>query len=363
MGFSSEDEQFMRQAIRLSREGTGYTEPNPLVGALLVHNGNILSGGFHSRFGALHAEREALKAENIPPGTTLYVTLEPCLHFGKTPPCRDIIVEKQVSRVVVATVDPNPLVSGKGLDALREAGVRVEVGCLAKEAQWVNRHYLTYMSLRRPHLVIKAGVSADGKLSDAKQDSRWVTSEELRRVANDFRGEFSAILVGSGTILADDPLLTIRSNQWPEKRFWRIVLDGRARLSSSHFLQTASEQYPILWVVSSNSNSSVPIRQPHLTILSLQEGLQGGIDLNALMSALHEIGIASVIIEGGPTIFDSFLNAGLVDEMVLFTAPSLLGGQKALTIYPSGRSVDNPIQLKDYSVLELTSGWIVCGRL
>ncbi len=357
------DEQFMRQAIRLSREGIGYTEPNPLVGAVVVSASKLVSRGFHSRYGGLHAEREALAPADIPPGCTLYVTLEPCTHFGKTPPCLDIILEKRVGRVVVASIDPNPLISGRGVDALRHAGVTVDLGCLQKEAEWVNRHYLTYIRRQRPHLVIKAGMSADGKMSDARHNARWVTSKEMRDLANELRGEYSAVLVGSGTILADDPSLTIRSSEWHGKRLWRIVLDSRARLEGSRFLQTASKQYPILWVVSGAVGPFSALSSPDLRRLSLGQGADGRIDLTALMTALYELGIASVLIEGGSAIIDSFLMAGLADEMILFTAPLLLGGKDSLTVFPTGRPIETPLRLADCSVHELDSGWIVRGRL
>jgi len=363
MTFSSEDEQYMRQAIRLSRQGIGYTEPNPLVGAVVVHEGRVVTTGYHSRYGAYHAEREALSFGDIPEGATLYVTLEPCTHYGKTPPCLDIILEKKIQRVVVAAVDPGTLVCGKGLEALRSAGVRVDLGCLADEAEWVNRHYLTYIRKKRPHIVIKSGLSADGKMSDASGNSSWVTSEELRCVANDLRGEFSAVLVGSATILADDPSLTIRNSKWPGKKLLRIVLDGSGRLVSHRFLRSGTEQYPVLWVVSSAADLADPEGVENLTMLRLDSESDGRIGLETLMAALHEMGIASVLVEGGAVVSDGFLSTGLVDEVILFTASALLGGQEALTPFASGRPIDSPLRLLDHFVIELESGWIVRGRV
>lgn len=363
MTFSGEDEQFMRQAVRLSRMGVGYTEPNPLVGAVVAHRGGVVSMGYHSRYGALHAEREALSVEGIPQGATLYVTLEPCTHTGKTPPCLDIILEKKIKRVVAATIDPGPLVCGKGIDALRAAGVQVDLGCLSQEAEWANRHYLTYIRENRPYIALKAGVSADGKMSDAKGNARWVTSEELRRVANGLRGEYSAVLVGSSTVLADDPSLTIRGGQWPEKRLWRIVLDGRGRLAAHRFLASATDRYPVLWVVSSSVDPDLSGHSPHLKLLRMPRKEDGSHDLNALMPALHRLGIASVLVEGGAFVMDLFLAAGLVDELILFTESVLLGGRDALIPFASGRSIDRPLRLRDHSVVELDSGWIVRGRV
>ncbi len=363
MVFSRSDEQFMRQAIRLSRRGMGYTEPNPLVGALVVDQGEIVSCGYHSRFGAFHAEREALACAAIPAGCTLYVTLEPCAHYGKTPPCLDIILERRVARVVVAVIDPSPLVSGRGIETLRQAGVQVDVGCLSAEAEAVNRHYLTFVRRQRPHIVVKTGMSVDGKMTDGGHAARWVTSEELRQLANELRGEYSAVLVGSGTVLADDPSLTLRSADWPDKTLWRIVLDSRGRLAGSRFLQSASRQYPILWVVSVAERNEAPEFGSHLKQLGLKTDSAGHIDLYALMDELCKLGIASLLVEGGSQISDAFLAAGLADELILFTAASLLGGQNALTVFPSGRPIDNPLRLSEYSVCEMSSGWIVRGSV
>lgn len=357
------DDLFMREAIRLSRNGTGYTEPNPLVGAVVVHEGRMISAGHHSRFGAPHAEREALTGSNIPHGAELYVTLEPCTHFGKTPPCLDIILEKKIRRVVVATLDPHPLVSGKGIAALRKAGLVVETGCLAAEAEWVNRHYLTYMRNRRPHLVLKAGMSADGKLTDARGHSRWVTSPEMRQLANGLRAEFSAVMVGVGTVLADNPSLTLRSGFWPGKRLWRIVLDGHGRLASASFLGKGTENHPILWVIGEFADIPVVDFGPHLKVLRVAQDENGRIRLDHLMTELYELGIASVLVEGGAGLADSLLSSGLIDEVILFTASSLIGGRNSLTLFQSGRSIDNPLRFREFSVFELESGWIVRGRV
>lgn len=363
MPFSKEDESFMRLAIRLSREGIGYTSPNPLVGAVVVKDGRMVSTGFHSRFGAFHAEREALGRDDIPPGCTLYVTLEPCAHHGKTPPCVDIILEKGVTRLVAACPDPGPLVSGRGFDRLRQAGVSVEIGCLQDEAAWVNRHYLTSMTRNRPHFVVKAGVSADGKLGDKEQRSSWVTSAGLRRLANDLRGEFSAVLVGSGTVLSDNPSLTLRTTPWPGKTLWRIVLDSRARIERDHpFILSASPSYPVLWVVGDKAEP-VDKLPPHVTCWHHPLDHTDHLDLPDLATSLHRFGIDSVMVEGGATVIDAFLNQGLADEVILFTAASLIGGQGSPGLYLAGRPVNDPIRLQNPAIIELEDGWILRGRI
>jgi diaminohydroxyphosphoribosylaminopyrimidine deaminase/5-amino-6-(5-phosphoribosylamino)uracil reductase len=363
MPYSTEDERFMRLAIRLSLEGMGYTAPNPVVGAVVVKDGQIISTGYHSRFGAFHAEREALNRDEIPSGCTLYVTLEPCAHFGKTPPCVDIILEKKIQRLVAACPDPGPRVNGLGFERLRQAGVIVEVGCLEEEAAWANRHYLTAVRKNRPHIVIKAGVSADGKMGDSEQRSAWVTSEPLRRLANDFRGEFSAVLVGSGTLLGDQPGLNLRTTPWPGKTLWRIVLDGRARISSDNpFFLAATELYPVIWVTSEGTGGTEAL-PPHVNRWSQPLDAHGHIDLVSLTRSLHHFGIHSLLVEGGATVIDAFLNGGLVDEVILFTAATLIGGQAAPGLFVTGRPIHEPLKLVDPSVMQVDSGWILRGRI
>jgi pyrimidine deaminase RibD-like protein len=212
----ADDRKFMNIALKLSRKGLGYTEPNPLVGAVVVKNGKILASGFHRAFGAPHAEAMALEHLAVP-GTTLYLTLEPCAHFGKTPPCVDLIIAKKVRRVVMAMRDPNPLVDGRGIRKLREHGIQTRCGLCREQAERINRHYLKAIRSRMPYVTLHAGVSLDGKLTDDSGRSRWMTSEEGRRYSHSLRGEFSAILAGHGTILADNPRLTLREAGWEGK--------------------------------------------------------------------------------------------------------------------------------------------------
>ena len=226
----SEDEKFMKIALKLSLLGMGRTEPNPMVGAVAVKDGKIISSGYHRAFGLAHAEAMALENVHVP-GTTLYLTLEPCCHFGKTPPCSELIIAKKVSRVVAAIGDPNPLVNGRGMERLRRSGIEVHSGVCADWAAHINRHYLQAVKARMPYVAIHAGVSLDGKLTDKNGHSRWITEAESRQLSHSLRGEFSAILAGHNTVVADNPRLTLREPGWNGKILYRVVLDAQNSLS------------------------------------------------------------------------------------------------------------------------------------
>ncbi len=237
------DEKFMKIALKLSQRGSGFTEPNPLVGAVVVKNGKIISCGYHQGFGSQHAETMALENLDVP-GTTLYLTLEPCSHFGKTPPCADLIIAKKVRRVVMAMIDPNPLVNGSGMRRLRTHGITTRCGPGSDWAAYVNRHYLKFIKTATPYVTLHAGMSLDGKLTDDAGHSRWVTSEEGRRYSHSLRGEFSAILAGHGTILADDPQLNLREPGWQGKTLYRVVLDSANSLPGRLNIFKDQDRFP-----------------------------------------------------------------------------------------------------------------------
>lgn len=353
-----DDTKFMKIALKLAAKGMGFTEPNPMVGAVAVKNGQILAGGFHHKFGADHAERDALK-KIMEPGTTLYVTLEPCTHYGKTPPCVDFLLEKKVRRVVTAMYDPNPLVNGKGIQMLKEKGIAVDVGVLHDMAHRLNRHYIKYMNVHKPYITLKAGISLDGKLTDKFHKSQWITREEIRRFTHSLRGEFSAILVGVQTVINDDPHLNIREQDWEDKKLYRIVLDTHNRLDTRlHIFEGDQEQFPLIIFSSKQANNKTPKVNHHFFV---NPGADNKLNLNEVTDILYQLGIASVIVEGGGGIFNSFLKEKLYDEIILGVAGTLIGGKDSVQLFSGGTSVSTPIELKEREITILESGYLIRG--
>lgn len=328
---ASADQAFMRIALLLGRRGLGYTEPNPMVGAVVVKAGRILACGYHRAFGGPHAEVMALERLTVP-GTTLYLNLEPCSHFGKTPPCVDLIIARRVRRVVAAMLDPNPLVNGGGIARLQAHGIETGVGLCREQAELLNRHYLTFTRSGRPWVTLRAGVSLDGKLTDKAGRSRWITSQEARCYSHGLRGEFSAILAGRNTILADDPRLTLRQPGWPGKKLLRVVLDADNTLP--HYLNIFKEQeeFPLAIFSADSAANQEPKASRHFFVPADAQGLR----LAAVLDTLARLGIASVLVEGGGKLIDSFIREGLYDEMVIFFADRVVGGRDAVQLFASG---------------------------
>ncbi len=353
-----DDLKFMKVALDLSKKGIGFTEPNPLVGAVVVKNHRIIASGYHARFGGPHAEPTALEKVDSA-DTTLYVTLEPCTHYGKTPPCTEGILKKKVKRVVVAMKDPNPLVDGKGIRRLEEQGVKVEVGLLQPMAQKINRRYLTFMTQKRPYITLKAGVSLDGKLTDKYRKSQWVTDETLRRFSHSFRGEFSAVLVGAQTVIDDDPQLTLRESGWEDKKMYRVVLDSDNRLDPHLKIFKEQERFPLILFSSKKAPDQIPKVERHFFISPDETGR--GLELKEVLDTLYNMGIASLLVEGGGQVIDAFLKARLYDEIVLFTAYSLIGGTSSVQLFSTGTGLSSPVVLKETGIIPLENGYILRG--
>jgi diaminohydroxyphosphoribosylaminopyrimidine deaminase/5-amino-6-(5-phosphoribosylamino)uracil reductase len=341
-------EALMRRALELAERGRGLTSPNPMVGAVVVRNGEIVGEGFHERAGGRHAEIVALEAAgDRARGATLYVTLEPCNHVGRTPPCVPVIFAAGVTRVVAAAVDPNPFVTGDGAAALRERGVAVVTGVLEAEAIAQNRVFFTAMRERRPHVTLKAGMSADGKIADVHGASRWITGEAARAQAHRLRSEVDAIVAGSTTVLRDDPALTVRLDRpWPREP-WRVVLDTAARTppgarviagaTPARALIAVGETAPAARVAALQSAGAVVVRFP------LRDGR---VAVDAVLGALFEREVRAVLVEGGGEVHASFLDAGLVDRVALFVAPLLLGGRTGpAAVGGAGRELKSAIRL------------------
>jgi diaminohydroxyphosphoribosylaminopyrimidine deaminase/5-amino-6-(5-phosphoribosylamino)uracil reductase len=303
-------------------------EPNPLVGAVLVREGQLVGEGFHQRFGEAHAEINALaQAGEAARGAILYVTLEPCCHHGKTPPCTDAVVKAGVSRVIAAMPDPFPQVAGRGADLLRSAGVPVDFGICEADARRLNAPYLRLLSTGRPHVHAKWAMTLDGKICTRTGDSQWISGEASRRRVHELRGRMDAIVVGRGTVLADDPLLTARP---PGPRIaCRVVLDSQGRLPPDCRLSQTARTVPTLVVTSAQLAQAAALRQTGCEILPVTAGPDHRPAIKALLSELGGRRFTNILVEGGSAVLGSFLDAGAIDEVHVFLARRLVGGAQA----------------------------------
>ena len=318
------DAEWMRLALELAEFGEGDVHPNPLVGAVVVKDGKAIGRGYHRRFGDPHAEIFALDEAGVASrDATLYVTLEPCCHHGKTPPCTDRILASGVRRVVVAVRDPNPEVDGGGIACLHDAGIEVTEGVLQEEAEQQNEIFFTCSRLRRPFVQLKLAVSADGRIATKTGDSQWISFEPSRVEAHRLRRKFMSVLVGVQTVLSDDPLLTVRHVVGPDPV--SVVLDRRGRTPPTAQLLGAHPS-PIVVTATMAADLEARLRSRGARVWRLADDA-GGIDLPRLLADLFEEGIDSVLIEGGGETAAAFLNAGRVDKVSLFIAPILIGGR------------------------------------
>ena len=325
------DEDYMREALRIARHAEGRTSPNPLVGAVIVRDGRVIAEGWHRKAGTPHAEIHALRmAGELARGATLYVTLEPCSHYGRTGPCAKAVAEAGIARVVVAMQDPNPKVAGRGMAMLREAGVEVRCGVLAEEAARLNEVFLHWITTGLPFVALKTAMTLDGKIATRTGDSQWITGEPARLRVHELRDMYDAILVGIGTVLHDDPSLTTRLPDRQGKNPLRVVLDSMARTPLSARLLTDGAAPTLIAVTARAPQERVAaLRQAGAEVLVCGEGPR--VDAQALLKALGEREISSVFVEGGGRVNASLLAAGLVDKVYAFVAPKLVGGRDALT--------------------------------
>jgi diaminohydroxyphosphoribosylaminopyrimidine deaminase/5-amino-6-(5-phosphoribosylamino)uracil reductase len=324
------DERWMARAIELAERGRGFVEPNPLVGAVVVREGQVVGEGWHQRFGGAHAEVYALNAAGeTARGATIYVTLEPCCHHGKTPPCTDALLKAGVARVVAAMADPFPQVAGRGEEQLRQAGVAVEVGLLGEEAARQNAPYLRLLSIGRPYVHAKWAMSLDGKIATRTGDSQWISNESSRRIVHELRGRMDGILVGIGTALADDPQLTVRP---PGPRIpTRVVLDTRAKLPLASKLVATARETPVLVAVGTAAEgaSVESLRSAGCEVVVVPEAHSGRLDVSALLQELGRRRWTNLLVEGGGEVFAAFFESDAIDEMHAFVAPMLVGGRQA----------------------------------
>lgn len=327
------DEKFMRLALRLAMKGMGKTSPNPMVGAVVVKGKTIVGRGYHHRAGEPHAEILALRqAGERARGATLYLNLEPCDHCGKTPPCTRAILQAKIKRVVAGMKDPNPLVSGRGIERLRRAGVQVRVGVLEEESRELNRAFCKFITTREPFVTLKAAATLDGKVATRSGDSRWISSEASRNYVHRLRQAMDAVMVGIGTVLKDDPLLTVRlaGGKRPGQPL-RVVVDSRLRIPLNSQVVRTALHFPTLVAATREASPSKmkKLARAKLEILIIESDAQGRVSLRALMRELGRRGVVSVLLEGGSTLNAGALREGIVDRLLLFFAPKIIGGQRA----------------------------------
>ena len=327
----SPDRAWMEMAYGLAAKGRGRTSPNPLVGAVVVRDGAVAGAGSHERAGGPHAEIIALgRAGRRAKGATLYLTLEPCVHWGRTPPCVDAVLAAGLGRAVVSAVDPNPLVNGRGVRRLERAGLRVSIGLLAERNAVLNEAPIKYITRKVPFVTLKAALTADGKIACRTGDSRWISAPATRDYIHLLRGEQDAIMIGAGTLLADDPRLTVRHPLWPGKKITRVVLDRRLRFPLAARMLAARGGGPVVVIA---GREAPPGKARELESLGAEvvfppEGAAGW-SLDLVLAELGRREIAALLVEGGSRLFTSFIEAGLADKAVLTLAPRLVGGTAA----------------------------------
>lgn len=356
----------MHRAITLSKKGLGWVNPNPLVGAVLVKEGRVIGDGFHDHFGAAHAEVVALEqATESVEGATLYVTLEPCSHFGKTPPCAPLLVEKGIGRVVVAMLDPNPEVNGRGVELLKSKGIDVTVGVLEAEVRDLNAIFIKYITTQLPFVLLKTAMTLDGKIATVTNASRWISGEKSRKFVHTLRQQYSGILVGVDTVLYDNPLLTTRRRSKSNHHPFKIIADTRCRISLDSNVIKVNPQLAI--VATTELADKAAIKQlercgAQVIVCPLKDGK---VDLTYLMMALGTMGIDSVLVEGGSTLSFTLLTEGLIDKVISFIAPKILGGKDAPT--PVGgkgiKNMDQALQLQSMKMKKMGEDIMIEGNI
>ncbi len=340
-------EEYMRLAIKEAVKGMGYTNPNPMVGAVIVKDGRIIGKGYHEKYGQLHAERNAIAScTESPAGAAIYVTLEPCCHYGKTPPCTEAIIENKISTVIIGSSDPNPLVAGKGIEQLKAHDIQVITNVLKEECDAINEVFFHYIRTKTPYVVMKYAMTADGKIAAYTGESKWITGEKAREHVHRSRHRYAGIMVGVGTVIADDPMLDCRIPKGSNPL--RIICDTTLRTPlTSRIAVTAGEMPTCIATSCQEKEKLAAYEEKGFEILQLPKK-EGHVDLAALMKLLGEKGIDSILLEGGSSLNYSALQAGIVNKVQSYIAPKLFGGETAKTPI-GGRGVAFP---KDAFFLE-----------
>ena len=365
-----EDIKYMRLALKLARKGAGWVNPNPMVGAVIVRHGEIIGKGYHEFFGGPHAEVNAINScKRSPRGATLYVTLEPCIHHGKTPPCADLIIQKRIKRVVIAMKDPNPAINGKGITYLKAHNIKVDVGVLEHEAEILNEVFVKFVTQHRPFCLFKGAMTLDGKIASATGESRWISGEPSRKLSHQLRHDFAAIMVGIGTILVDNPRLDARRNRKISKDPIKVIVDSMARISENAEVIRHNPQLVVMAVTQkADKNKIVALRRLGAQVVVCPEK-NHQVDLEYLMLALGSMEIDGVLLEGGGTLAFSALKDRVIDKIMLFIAPKFLGGKKAPTIFEgegfkrmSEATPVEHLEIRKYKEDFIAEGYLSCSQ-
>lgn len=359
------EQQFMRQAIALAKQGAGWTNPNPLVGAVIVKDGVVIGQGYHRKYGEPHAEVNAVRSavQDIT-GATVYVTLEPCSHYGKTPPCADLLIEKKVGKVVIGSADPNPLVAGRGAQRLRDAGITVVENFLREECDAINRVFFHYITTKKPYVVMKTAMSLDGKIAAPNGESKWITGELARADVQQLRHRLAGIMAGIHTVLVDNPQLTCRLENGANPT--RIIVDSHLRIPlTANVLQNQAENQTIIACTEGADAEKIAALEQLGAAVVLCKEQDGRVDLQDLMGKLGERKIDSILLEGGSTLNDSALRQNIVQEVITYIAPKLIGGAESKT--PVGGAgvahLSDAAILTDLQCEKIGDDWKLTGYL
>ncbi len=360
-----EDLEFMEMAYSLAEKAKGRTSPNPCVGAVVVKDGRIVGWGYHQEAGQPHAEIVALERAGLRArGATLYLTLEPCVHQGRTPPCVDRLLETGLKRVVVSAYDPNPLVHKKGVARLLQAGIKVETGLLSQLNLQLNESYIKYITSRIPFVTLKAALSLDGKMAASSGDSRWISCPESRYFVQNLRAENDAILVGINTVLKDDPELTVRLEETSGKKWHRVVLDTFLRFPpGARLLKDLRGGKVIIFAGAAvPEDRAARLKQKGAEIIQAP-AFNGQLDLRVVLEELRRREIASVLVEGGAMVLTSFIQQKLADKVYFFISPRFIGGEKSPTPFegPGAETVADSLELKKLRHFTIRNDIIIEG--
>lgn len=360
-------EHFMKRALKIAEKGWGKTNPNPLVGAVIVKDNEIIAEGFHKALGCAHAEVAALKSACADVrGSTLYVNLEPCSHYGRTPPCVKAIIDSGIKNVVVGMVDPNPKVSGNGIKMLKDADINVTVGVMQSEAEKLNEIFINYITRHKPFVIMKAAMTLDGKIASVAGDSKWVSNEFSRNYVHLIRDRVSSIMVGINTVVKDNPSLTARLESKECTDPVRIIVDSKGRIPlDSNVIQTKTKAGTIIATTALiDKTKENQLIENNVRIIKTA-GSNGNVDLRVLMGELYKLEIDSVLLEGGGTLNYSALEAGIVDKVMFFISPKIVGGKDAVSPV-EGAGIDlikNALKIKDINLTQFDDDILIEGYI
>lgn len=358
------NEKYMRMAIELAKKGVGKVNPNPMVGAVIVKDEKVIGEGYHEEYGKAHAEVNAFSSlREESKGATLYVTLEPCSHYGKTPPCVDKIIENKIAKVVVGALDPNPLVAGRGIKKLKDAGIDVVTSVLEEECKKVNEVFMKYIVEKRPFVVLKTAMTLDGKISTPSGESKWITNEESRKEVHKLRNKLSAIMVGVNTVIKDNPELTCRLEGG--RNPIRIIVDSKLRIPmESKVVIDKLARTIVATTELANKDRVLDLKKLGVEVIIIKAKNER-VDLQSLMVELGKLNIDSILLEGGSTLSFSALEDKIVDKIQAYIAPKIIGGEKSKT--PVGgkgiEKLSNAIMLENMKVISVGTDFLIEGYL